>query len=558
MNRLHESFTARFGIFARTFARNGLGPTLDAVREHCRVVQWNLSCAGLPTLPDRIEAAQVEAIADALRGRRLKLAAVSGTFNMIDPDAGRRAENLRRLGVLAAHCRAMGTSVITLCTGTRDPDDMWRAHPDNDSPSAWDDLLASMRAATGIAGLHGVILAFEPEFGNVVNTAAKARELLDEIGSPHLKVVLDPANLIGHGNLHRMGEVIDEAFRLLAPDVAILHVKEIAADGSMGAVAPGRGVVDFPRVFRRYFEAGMNAPIILHGLRENDVESAHSKLWKDFSLAAMTGRFEHDGLAFRYLDSGEGLPFVFQHGLSGDVTKVQELFDRVPDGVRLIAFDARYHGETRPFRDPSKISFHQSSEDLAALLDHLGIERAVIGGLSMGAGIALHFGLRFPARTLGLVLSRPAWVDEPLPENVKMFPLMADLVRNLGPTEALAAFRDSPLYADIARRSSDSAATLLGMFESPIFVETIDRFDRIPRDCPSTNRDDWRSIAVPTLVLANHLDPIHPHEIGATLAATIPGAELQTLTPKCESVQGHNRDFQRHVTAFLQRHFLPS
>jgi len=64
------------------------------------------------------------------------MAAISGTFNMCHPEQAERAKNLVRLRVLAGACRPLGVSVITLCTGSRDPQDMWRRHPDNDTPEA--------------------------------------------------------------------------------------------------------------------------------------------------------------------------------------------------------------------------------------------------------------------------------------------------------------------------------------------------------------------------------------------------------------------------------------
>ena len=52
---------------------------------------------------------------------------------------------------MAASCAVLAAPIITLCTGTRDPQDMWRAHPLNDSPEAWKDLLASVDEALKIA-----------------------------------------------------------------------------------------------------------------------------------------------------------------------------------------------------------------------------------------------------------------------------------------------------------------------------------------------------------------------------------------------------------------------
>src|SRR5262245_57826026 len=128
----------------------------------------------------------------------------------------------------------------------------------------------------------------------------------------------------------------------------------------------------------------------------------------------------HDELHFNYSDTGSGTPFVFQHGLGADLTQPVELFAPRPP-FRLIAFDCRAHGKTYPVGPIEKIGIASSAEDLRGILDALKVQRAVIGGVSMGAAIALNFALRFPERLMGLVLSRPAWLDTPNPWNVKMF-----------------------------------------------------------------------------------------------------------------------------------------
>src|SRR5262249_9779023 len=109
------------GIFAKTFSRPTFEENLDAVRDHgLGVVQYNLSCAGLPSLPDRIDSRLAQQIGAAAASRGITIAAVSGTFNMIDPIRERRDVGMRRLGQLAGACELLGTDIITLCTGTRD------------------------------------------------------------------------------------------------------------------------------------------------------------------------------------------------------------------------------------------------------------------------------------------------------------------------------------------------------------------------------------------------------------------------------------------------------
>src|SRR5882762_3265707 len=134
----------QLGIFAKTFIRPTVEETLDAVLAHkLDCIQFNFACAGLESLPQKIDPVLAKRIGSAARARGICMAAVSGTSNMIHPDPKQRAAGFRRLEVIAANCQSIGTNLITLCTGTRDPADMWRAHADNDSSDAWRDLLSN-------------------------------------------------------------------------------------------------------------------------------------------------------------------------------------------------------------------------------------------------------------------------------------------------------------------------------------------------------------------------------------------------------------------------------
>ena len=262
------------GIFAKTFVRPTLEENLEAVAGHgLSVVQYNLACAGLPSLPERIEPSLARQIAAAAASRGITLAAVSGTFNMIDPVRERRDAGMRRLDQLAGACALLGTGIITLCTGTRDPDDMWRGHPANGRPDAWADLLRAMERALAIAEEHDLQLAIEPETANVVDSPARAARLLDELRSPRLKVVMDPANLFRVEELPRQRPILEAAFDLLGPDIVLSHAKDVrAVDGAVRHVAAGTGVLDYQHYLTLLRH--IPVPLIVHGLAEAEVARA--------------------------------------------------------------------------------------------------------------------------------------------------------------------------------------------------------------------------------------------------------------------------------------------
>ena len=250
-----------------------LESTLDAIAAHALgAVQFDLSCAGMPSMPDAIDLASADRISAALAARGIAMAAVSGTFNMIHPDPAVRDDGLRRLDVLAAACARLGAQVITLCSGTRDTTSMWRRHPDNDTPEAWRDLLDMMGRATRIAENRNVTLAFEPEVNNAADSAQKARALIDEIGSPRLKVVMDGANIFHTGELPRMREILNEAFELLGDHIALAHAKDLDHDGDAGHLPAGHGLLDYTLYTKLLKQSSYAGPLVLHGLRPDQID----------------------------------------------------------------------------------------------------------------------------------------------------------------------------------------------------------------------------------------------------------------------------------------------
>ncbi|MBL0159336.1 MAG: sugar phosphate isomerase/epimerase [Bryobacterales bacterium] len=259
-------------LLATTYTKGTLQERLDSARAAgLACVQISMSCAGLPDMPDQIPAGLPATIRREAAARHLALASLTGTFNMCHPDPEHRRTGLRRLRVLAEACPEMGVSAIHLCTGTRDPQSMWRYHPDNSSPESWRDMAACVREAAAIARQAKVVLAFEPEMSNVVDSARKARRLMDEIGSPHLKVTLDPANLFHKGELPRMSEILDEAFTLIGKDIVLCHAKDLDHDGEAGHKPAGHGLLDYDRYLRLLRQYNFQGPLLLHGLTAEQV-----------------------------------------------------------------------------------------------------------------------------------------------------------------------------------------------------------------------------------------------------------------------------------------------
>jgi sugar phosphate isomerase/epimerase len=251
------------GIFSKIFVRPTLGEMLDAVRDlGITHVQFN---AGSSDLSE----AHCDAIRHEFDHRHLTLEVLSATFNIIHPDLHIRRQGLDRFTLLAQSAKHLGTSMLSVSTGTRDPEDMWRRHPENESADAWRDMLTAMSTLATVAEQHHVTIAFEPEQANIIDTACKARTLLDSLQSKQVKVLIDAANLLTVSNLPQQDRVLREAFDLLGGDIVLAHAKEFSADGKLGNAALGGGVVDFPLYISLLRNVGFQNSLIMHGFNED-------------------------------------------------------------------------------------------------------------------------------------------------------------------------------------------------------------------------------------------------------------------------------------------------
>ena len=255
----------QIGVFAKTFPGSEPAGVLAAVRDAgFAVTQFNLACAGLPSMPDEVPAAAIQAIDAAVDASGVGLVALSGTYNMAHPDKAVRDDGLRRLAVVIEAAAALSMPLVTLCTGTRNRDDQWAHHPDNADPSAWTDMAAEMEKALELAERHGVDLGIEPEQANIVTSAEDAMRLIAEMGSKRLRIVLDPANLFEQANAEEARAIVTEAIETTAGHVAMAHAKDRLADGRFATA--GQGVVDFADFIARLKASGFDGPLVTHGL----------------------------------------------------------------------------------------------------------------------------------------------------------------------------------------------------------------------------------------------------------------------------------------------------
>jgi sugar phosphate isomerase/epimerase len=255
------------GVFAKTFAGGDPDTVFAAARAAgFEAVQYNMACSGLSSLPLEIADDTASAIARAATVHGIEVVAVSATYNMIHPVA-ERLEQGRRAAVAIAACAArVGAKVLTLCTGSADPLDQWRHHPDNGTPQSWRKLLREFEYLVPLAERHGLMLGVEPELGNVVSSAHVARRVIDTLRSDRIGIILDPANLFEIADRKNADAIVAEAIDLIGDRIVMAHAKDRTADG--GFAPPGGGVIDFDDFVHRLRDTGFDGPLVGHGFGE--------------------------------------------------------------------------------------------------------------------------------------------------------------------------------------------------------------------------------------------------------------------------------------------------
>ena len=262
--------------------------------------------------------------------------------------------------------------------------------------------------------------------------------------------------------------------------------------------------------------------------------------------------FNRDGLSFNFEISGAGIPFIFSHGLGGNLAHMQDLIGPM-EGVRVILYDNRGHGKTTGPLDRTKLNFESLADDMAAVLDHVGVERAVVGGVSMGSGISIAFWRRYPERVRALVLSRPAWLNSPFPPNLAILREMAKLIDAMGLEAALPKIEESETFVDLRRRFPEAAGALRQNLENARDSSVAMTFAMILASVPFKDFGELAGIRAATLVLANHDDPIHPFELAERLAEGIPGSTFREFPSKHAGAAEHQQGFRLQLANFLTR-----
>jgi len=237
---------------------------------------------------------------------------------------------------------------------------------------------------------------------------------------------------------------------------------------------------------------------------------------------------EGAGVELAVEEVGEGIPVVLLHGLTAThryVVMGSRALER--SGHRVISYDARGHGRSAPAPRPGAYTYEHMAGDLIAVLDALGVERAVLAGASMGAHTMLWLALHAAERVGAMVLITPAYdpATSDDPRRLAQWDALADGLRTGGVDGFLAA-RGTTVPPAWERSIVTVTRQRLSLHEHPEAVA--DALQAVPRSRPFGVLAELAAITIPVTLVASddEPDPGHPKAVAEAYAAAIPGARL--------------------------------
>ena len=243
--------------------------------------------------------------------------------------------------------------------------------------------------------------------------------------------------------------------------------------------------------------------------------------------------FHHDGIETAYLDKGEGEPIVLVHGFAStkDVNWVSTAWvtTLTRAGRRVIALDNRGHGQSTKLYDPADYHTARMADDVAALLDHLGIQRADVMGYSMGARITAYLALNHPARVRSAILGG----------------LGIHLIDGVGLPMSIADALEAPSLADV----TDPMGRTFRAFADQTKSDLRALAACIRGSRQTLTREEVANIAVPVLVAVGTKDPVAGS--AAALAAAIPGARALDIPDRDHMLAVGDKVYKAGVLDFL-------
>ncbi len=267
------------------------------------------------------------------------------------------------------------------------------------------------------------------------------------------------------------------------------------------------------------------------------------------------GYADADGVRLYCEETGSGYPVVFVHEFGGDAASWETQVRYFGRRYRCIAYNARGYTPSDVPDDPAAYGQARAADDIAAVLDHYGIGRAHIVGLSMGGFAAVHFGLRHPARARSLVVAGCGYGAPP--DKHAAFAATshanAERIEAIGMPAFAAEYSETEARLTLKRKDPRGFDDYLAQFSSHSALGAVMHMRHVQGARPSLwdFAAELSALPMPVLVISGDTDG-DCLETGIFLKRTIPDCGLWIAADTGHAVNLEEPDaFNRELATFF-------
>lgn len=232
-----------------------------------------------------------EVWADAYAKEGIEVCAVAGYINLLPHNLAERQTNIEVFASFLRRMKVLGTRYISTETGSLSPKGAWTPDPANQTPEAWKEFRRITDILVRVAEEEDVVILYEPYVANVTETPERGVQLVREVNSPNLRMMMDPTNWFSADIAHpelvdatiRRGFAAERGLYDLAHAKDVLPIKP--GDELPGLPGPGKGILNYPLYLDLLIQDGYDGPLIMEHLTEEQIPESIAFVQKQIDAA---------------------------------------------------------------------------------------------------------------------------------------------------------------------------------------------------------------------------------------------------------------------------------
>ena len=253
-----------------------------------------------------------------------------------------------------------------------------------------------------------------------------------------------------------------------------------------------------------------------------------------------------DQTQLNYYDSDNGRLVLFQHGFTMDHRQVLEIWPAL-SGVRLVCLDTRGHGLS-DLGEPNALSFQRAVRDVVELITHLGEAPSIVGGISLGAALALE--LTKHLHVEHLIMSRPAFsADGGDTSNFAIFRALREIFKTQPQERWARCLEKQDEFQKLAATAPRNQETYRRLLEHPRLGDLMIWMDALEAEAITLSVTELGQLRCRTDIIGQEQDALHPARLAESLVQQIPGAKIHYV----ESGLASDNDYLESTRRILKK-----